>query len=110
MKKLVLIPAFLVLVSCGEGKSATTASNTATENVMETKTIEGKVTEIQNGKDGYTAKVEVSKKLSYFVTISRINLKNSGQYKSVKIGDALKVSGDFWKLKKDNYITAREIL
>jgi hypothetical protein len=109
MKKLLIIPALLLLASCGESKSTTSTSGTVTEKVMETKTIEGKVTEIQNGKDGYTAKVEVSKK-SYFVTISRINLKNPAQYKSVKVGDALKVSGEFWKLKKDNYITAREIL
>lgn len=109
MKKLLLIPMLVVLVSCGESKSTTSATN-ETEKVMSTKTVEGKVTEIQNGKDGYTAKVQVSKKQVYFVTISRSNLKNPAQYKSVAVGDALKVSGDSWKLKNDNYITVREIL
>lgn len=76
---------------------------------LETKTVEGIVSEIHSGKDGYTAKIETSDKEVYFVTISHSNLKNPEQYKTVKPGDRLKVTGDFWKMDDDNQITARQI-
>ncbi|HLA54596.1 MAG TPA: hypothetical protein VK623_00725 [Flavobacterium sp.] len=76
---------------------------------LETKTVEGTVTDINNGKDGYTAKLETKEKEIYAVTISHSNLKNHEQYKTVKIGDQLKVTGDYWKLENENQITVREI-
>jgi len=74
-----------------------------------TKTVEGKVVEVLQGKDGYTAKLEIAEKEHYFVTISHSNLTNHEQYKSVKVGETLKVTGDFWKMEDKNQITVRVI-
>lgn len=76
---------------------------------VETKTVEGKVVEITNGKDGYTAKLETAEKEHYYVTISHSNLTNHEQYKSVKVGETLKVTGDSWKMENQNQITVRVI-
>lgn len=76
---------------------------------VETKTVEGKVVEIIPGKDGYTAKLETAEKENYYVTISHANLTNHEQYKSVKVGESLKVTGDFWKIEDKNQITVRVI-
>ena len=76
---------------------------------IETKTVEGKVVEITPGKDGYTAKLETAEKEHYYVTISHSNLTNHEQYKSVKVGETLKVTGDFWKMEDKNQITVRVI-
>lgn len=76
---------------------------------VETKTVEGKVVEITPGKDGYTAKLETAEKEHYFVTISHSNLTNHEQYKSVNVGETLKVTGDFWKMEDQNQITVRVI-
>lgn len=73
------------------------------------KTIEGKVLEIYDGKDGYTAKIETAQKKIYFAIISYANLKDSNQFKSVTTGDMLKVTGDFWKIEGQNQITVRTI-
>jgi hypothetical protein len=73
------------------------------------KTVEGKVLEINNGKDGYTAKIETKDKEIYFVTISHSNLKNQDQYKTFKVGEELNVSGDFWQMDTANQITVRSI-
>lgn len=75
----------------------------------EIKTVEGKVVEITNGKDGYMAKLETAEKETYCVTISHSNLTNHEQYKSVKVGETLKVTGDFWKMEDQNQITVRVI-
>lgn len=76
---------------------------------VETKTVEGKVVEIIPGKDGYTAKLETAEKEHYYATVSHSNLTNHEQYKSVKVGESLKVTGDFWKMENDNQITVRVI-
>jgi len=73
------------------------------------KSVEGTVLEINPGKDGYTAKVETADKEIYFVTISHSNLTNHEQFKTVKIGEKLNVTGDFWKMENDNQITVRSI-
>ncbi|MGK4568933.1 hypothetical protein [Flavobacterium sp. 3HN19-14] len=74
-----------------------------------TQTVEGKVQEIMNGKDGYTAKIETADKEVYFVTISHSNLNDHTQYKSVKVGETLKVTGDSWATEGKNQITVRSI-
>ena len=83
--------------------------NEAADPAMEVKTIEGTVISTNHGKDGYTARLETADKEIYAVTISHSNLKDHAQYKSVKIGEKLKVTGDFWKLQEENQITVREI-
>ena len=73
------------------------------------KTVEGKVLEINNGKDGYSAKIETKNKEIYFVTISHSNLKNQDQYKTFEVGEELNVSGDFWQMDAANQITVGSI-
>lgn len=90
-----------------EVKTDTISAETPKEEVQ--KTVEGVVTNINQGKDGYTATLETSTKEEYFVTISHSNLTNHEQYKSVKVGDNLKVTGDFWKMEDKNQITVRII-
>ena len=90
-----------------EVKTDTISAETPKEEVQ--KTVEGVVTNINQGKDGYTATLETYTKEAYFVTISHSNLTNHEQYKSVKVGDNLKVTGDFWKMEDKNQITVRVI-
>ena len=90
-----------------EVKIDTISAETPKEEVQ--KTVEGVVTNINQGKDGYTATLETSTKEEYLVTISHSNLTNHEQYKSVKVGDNLKVTGDFWKMEDKNQITVRVI-
>lgn len=117
--KIVALAGVLTLSSCVKVEKKETevnqeaaASDTISkpENpAVATKTVEGKVVEITNGKDGYTAKLETAEKEHYFATISHSNLTNHEQYKSVKVGETLKVTGDFWKMENDNQITVRVI-
>lgn len=123
IQNLAMMSAVIAFASCNTAKteakpetqtettiSETDAATTITEDLKaETQSVEGKVREIQSGKDGYTAKIETADQAIYFVTISHSNLKDHTQYKSVKIGETLKVSGDFWKTDKENHITVREI-
>lgn len=125
IQNLAMLSAVIAFASCESHKKSTvTESGTElvkvrtptndtidkTENPPETlKTVEGKVIAIHEGKDGYTAKLETANKEIFAVTISHSNLKDHNQYKSVKIGETLKVTGDFWKLESENQITVREI-
>lgn len=117
--KIVALAGVLTLSSCVKVEKKETEVNqeaTASDTISKpetpavaTKTVEGKVVEITNGKDGYTAKLETAEKEHYFATISHSNLTNHEQYKSVKVGETLKVTGDFWKMENDNQITVRVI-
>lgn len=92
---------------------STPTADTVTEDVQppaELRTVEGKVVAINQGKDGYTAEIKNAAGETYFVTISHSNLDNHTQYKTVKLGDKLRVSGDFWKMEDENQITVRVIL
>lgn len=72
--------------------------------------ITGDVQEIQNGKDGYTAKIITSEKEIYFATISRVNLaENSAQYRPVKIGERISVKGDLRVQAGENHLTVRSL-
>jgi hypothetical protein len=75
----------------------------------ETRHVEGIVTDVNQGKDGYTATVETGDGHLYFVTISHSNLNHPEQFRTVKLGDRLKISGDYWKLGDKDQITVREI-
>ena len=111
MKKLLFLPTVLLILNCAQHKNNVVlgVKEPDTTNTTSTKIVEGSVTEIQLGKDGYTATLKNSTNEIYFVTISHANLKNPAQYKTVSTGDKLKVSGDFWKMEEENHITVREI-
>lgn len=57
-------------------------------------TVSGKVTEINKGKDGYTAKIYSTEGPLYSATISIPNLKDPKQYRTVKVGDMITVKGE----------------
>ncbi|MDR6845978.1 hypothetical protein [Flavobacterium granuli] len=112
MKKFIIIPVLLIMFGCAEIKNTPNGNTSTSKSEIDKKikTIEGEVLEINQGKDGYTAKLKTNTEEIYFVTISHSNLKNPTQYKATKIGEKLKVSGEFWKMNGENQITVREIL
>lgn len=119
VQNLAMLSAVIAFASCNSAKTdvkhevqtetATSEALVTTEIPQETKTVEGTVLENQNGKDGYTAKIETVNKEIYYVTVSYSNLKDHTQFKTVKLGDKLKVSGEFWQMEGNNHITVREI-
>ena len=71
--------------------------------------VTGKVTEINQGKDGYTAKVSTADGKVYSATISIPNLDNPKQYRAVKIGDNITVKGEVTNLESDVLIRVKEL-
>jgi hypothetical protein len=125
VQNLALLSAVITFASC-ESHKKSTIDDSGTEVVkvrtpsqdtlnkeavpeMKTKTIQGTVVDINRGKDGYTAKIETPAMTIVAATISRSNLKDPEQYKEVRIGENLNVTGDYWKLGKEDQITVREI-
>ncbi len=106
MKNLIII-VFIVISSCNK-KTSDSGKELISQNVQDFKSISGIVKAIEFGKDGYSAKLETFDNQMYFVTISSVNLKNPKQYRTSNIGDTLKVSGEFWKMGKENQITVQE--
>lgn len=123
-KSMFTVLAIVAMASCNSNKKATVTEDgtevvkvRTPEETIESKeeekdsiiSVEGKVQEINKGKDGYTAILTTENGI-YFATISIPNLKDPKQYRAVKIGETIKVSGDSWKMEDDNYITVRELL
>jgi hypothetical protein len=114
MKSLLFLIVLLsVLSSCGSGSSNPTrseAGNNSEKEAGRNDYISGKVTEVQPGKDGYTARLVTDEGQVYFATISRANLReNAAQYRSVVIGDTLQLKGDVWQSGAETHVTVREL-
>lgn len=79
--------------------------------VSETKTVtaSGKITEINRGKDGYTAKFKGEDGKSYAATISIPNLKDAKQYRTVKVGDKITVTGEPTNIEEEVLIKVTEL-
>lgn len=71
--------------------------------------ITGEVTEINQGKDGYTAKLKTAEGKAFAATISIPNLDNPKQYRAVKAGDKITVKGEVTNLESDVLIIVREL-
>lgn len=71
--------------------------------------ITGEVTEINQGKDGYTAKLKTAEGKAYAATISIPNLDNPKQYKASKVGDKITVKGVVTNLESDVLIRVKEL-
>jgi hypothetical protein len=101
------------LAGCGGGTSGTSHPAAAPDTqpaTMRDDYISGKVTEVQPGKDGYTAKLVTAGGQVYFATVSRANLKaNAAQYRSVAVGDSLRLKGDVWQQGDQTHVTVREL-
>ena len=108
----------LMLASCSkpaEQQSETVKTNIP-EDISEAPTdvpvvnsITGVVTEVQPGKDGYTANVKTTRQENVFVTVSRVNLKDPGQYRSVNVGDTVQVIGEEWEMNGETHLKALEL-
>lgn len=122
--KLFVLVAVVAVSSCNSNKKVTikedgtevvkirtpeATESSKEEEKVETVAVSGKVNEINKGKDGYTAILTAEDGKIYYATISIPNLKDPKQYRSVQIGETIKVKGDSWKMEDDNYITVREL-
>ncbi|WP_146185967.1 hypothetical protein [Flavobacterium album] len=72
-------------------------------------TVKGEITEINQGKDGYTAKLKMANGTVYFATISIPNLKDPKQYRKFNVGDVIKVIGKTFKVEEDTMIKVEEL-
>jgi hypothetical protein len=102
-----------VLTGCGSGSSNPTrpdAGINPEKEAVRNDYISGKVTQVQPGKDGYTARLVTAGGQVYFATVSRVNLKeNAPQYRSVAVGDTLRLKGDVWQSGDETHVTVREL-
>jgi hypothetical protein len=73
-------------------------------------TISGKVESIENGKDGYTARINTDKNEVYYAVISIVNVGGPQNYKRFKEGDAVSLKGEIWKTDTEKHMTVREIV
>lgn len=109
-------------ISCGEKKIADGLSTEAKDSteVVNTTTekeevaaphirVTGTVMEIQQGKDGVTARIKDSDGKFYAVTISIPNLKEPEQYREVKVDDVITVSGEQWEMDGETHIKANTL-
>ncbi|MGV3459711.1 MAG: hypothetical protein ACO1N9_04560 [Flavobacterium sp.] len=115
----------MALVSCGDRKSETTNADnhidtlstavatghtdidtTAVERDAVTTIVKGTVTNVQNGKDGYTATIKDDAGETFHATVSIPNLKDPKQYRAVAVGDVITVKGESWKMDEKMYIKA----
>ena len=108
-KNIIIVFAIIFFGACRTNKPISKTRKSPENSQLSNKFISGSVNEIQQGKDGYTAKITATNQQVYYVTISRSNLKNPIQYKMVKIGDIIIVKGDLWKMENENHITVREM-
>jgi len=113
IKTLAMLFATVVLSNCNSPKSeaevAEISSAPSPQQATETRIVEGTVAEIRNRKDGYTAVVVTSSKENFEVLVSRANLKNPTQYRTYKMNEFITVTGDYWKVDKQNHLTVRVI-
>jgi RecJ-like exonuclease len=68
--------------------------NSSNEAKGKSVSVKGKVTQIVRGRDGYTAEIITGDGKTYSAVISTVNLAGAGQYREVKIGDAIDVEGE----------------
>jgi hypothetical protein len=72
-------------------------------------TVKGEIREINQGKDGYTAKIKMANGTVYFATISIPNLKDPKQYRKFNVGDVIRVKGKTFKVEEDTMIKVEEL-
>ncbi|MFL9845150.1 hypothetical protein [Flavobacterium rhizosphaerae] len=70
-------------------------------------TVSGTVTEVNRGKDGYTATLKAADGKEYKATISIPNLTDPKEYRSVEKGETIKVEGEFYG--DDNMIKVEKL-
>ncbi|MBZ4044715.1 hypothetical protein [Flavobacterium hibisci] len=73
-------------------------------------TVSGEVESIENGKDGYTAKINTDKNEVYFATVSIVNVGGPQNYKQLKEGEEVVLKGEIWKTDTEKHIKVKEIV
>ena len=120
------VAAAILAVSCDKKAEEKTTAEPAVQEVVDTVPapatepvtehidndiieVTGKVTEINQGKDGYTAKITTAKGSNFAATISIPNLDDPKQYRAVKVGDNITVKGVVTNLESDVLIRVKEL-
>jgi RecJ-like exonuclease len=129
---ILLLAGMFTLTACGDRKAEVSEDTTATDSITqpidnteaatdtvataETQTeapvittVRGKVTAINQGKDGYTAELKDDAGKTYFATISIPNLDDPKGYRAVKVGDVITVHGESWKMENELHIKATKL-
>lgn len=102
IKSILLFLSVLLVAACGNDsnknipveKSAVPSETTeTTEKSASSKTIEGRVTSIEFGKDGYVSSVQTPQEGIYDALVSIVNLGGPDNYQQVNIGDKVVFTG-----------------
>jgi len=120
MKKIIISFAFVAsIAACNETKKVnvpepetatpSTPAPPAAEPQKEIVTVTGKVEEIVNGKDGYTAKITSADGI-YFITASIPNSIDPKNYRRVAVGETVTVKGEQWMQGTEKHIVVREFV
>jgi len=72
-------------------------------------TITGKVTEINKGKDGYSAKLKTAEGKTYIGTISIPNMTDPKDFRSVAIGEEITITGVAFPVEDDVMIKVTKL-
>ena len=129
MKRILIIAVLAVavnVVACNDKKTDGVSNNatdvTEVDNTTvvtpepsanaETKsvTVKGIVIKVEHGKDGYTAQIKDGDGQYYFVTVSRANLAEPGDYREVNVNDEITASGEQWEMNGEVHIKAISII
>ena len=119
MKKIIISFAFLAsIAACNETKkvntpepeTATPTAPAATEPQKDVVTVSGKVEEIVNGKDGYTAKITSTDGNTYFITASIPNSTDPKNYRRAAVGETVTVKGEQWMQGTEKHVVVREFV
>lgn len=70
----------------------------------------GRVVEIQQGKDGYTAKIEDQNGKVYYGLVSISNLGGPEFFQKAELGDEISVKGTLWKMEEEDHIKVEKII
>lgn len=102
----------LLIITTGcQPKEKSNDNNLVEEKANNSLSINGVITSIENGKDGYSATVKAEDELTYKVTISMINLqKSGGEFKRFEVGDTIKAEGEYREdANGGKYLTALQV-
>ena len=118
MKKIIISFTLLAsIAACNETKKVNTPETEtaapaapAAEPEKQIVTVAGKVEEIVNGKDGYTAKITSTDGSTYFITASIPNSTDPKNYRRVAVGETVTVKGEQWMQGTEKHIVVREFL
>ncbi|MBT2622535.1 hypothetical protein [Chryseobacterium sp. ISL-6] len=111
MKKILAIAVLTLGIYSVTSCTAKQATSSTDMEKNDSITATGKVTKIENGKDGYMATIQDTNGKEYVATISIVNLQKSGStFKRYEVGDTVTVQGPSWKDDQGKiYIKAEQL-